>query len=77
MDDKVLAGKVGDQTMVRLAVIGIEAMYAEFQKHGGKVHPNGRLQTKPWGTREFGTIDPNGVCVTFQERVQPLLRLPA
>jgi hypothetical protein len=25
------------------------------------------LQTKPWGTKEFGTIDPNGVCVTFQE----------
>lgn len=67
MDDKVLARKVGDQTMVRLAVTGIEALYAEFQKRGGKVHPNGPLQTKPWGTREFGAIDPNGVCVTFQE----------
>jgi hypothetical protein len=22
---------------------------------------------KPWGTKEFGAIDPNGVCVTFQE----------
>jgi hypothetical protein len=31
------------------------------------VHPNGSLQTKPWGTKEFGAIDPNGVCVTFQE----------
>jgi len=29
------------------------------------VHPNGPLQTKPWGTKEFGAIDPNGVCVTF------------
>jgi hypothetical protein len=56
-----------DQTMVRIAVQGIEAMYAEYQKHGGKVHPNGALQTKPWGTKEFGAIDPNGVCVTFQE----------
>ena len=46
---------------------GIEAMYAEYQKRGGKVHPNGALQTKPWGTKEFGAIDPNGVCVTFQE----------
>jgi uncharacterized glyoxalase superfamily protein PhnB len=67
MDDKALARKVGDQTMVRLAVKGIEALYAEFQKRGGKVHPNGPLQTKPWGTKEFGAIDPNGVCVTFQE----------
>jgi uncharacterized glyoxalase superfamily protein PhnB len=67
MTDKKLARTVGDQTMVRLAVKGIEAMYAEYQKRGGKVHPNGPLQTKPWGTKEFGAIDPNGVCVTFQE----------
>jgi uncharacterized glyoxalase superfamily protein PhnB len=67
MDDKELARKVGDQTMVRLVVEGIDELYAEFQKRGGKVHPNGPLQTKPWGTREFGAIDPNGVCVTFQE----------
>jgi len=62
MSDKELARKVGDQTMVRIAVQGIEAMYAEYQKRGGKVHPNGTLQTKPWGTKEFGAIDPNGVC---------------
>jgi uncharacterized glyoxalase superfamily protein PhnB len=67
MDDKTLARTVGDQTMVRLAVKGIEALYAEYQRRGGKVHPNGPLQTKPWGTKEFGAIDPNGVCVTFQE----------
>jgi len=62
-----LARKIGDQTMVRIAVQGIESIYAEYQKRGGKVHPNGPLQTKPWGTKEFGPIDPNGVCVTFQE----------
>ena len=67
MSDKELARKVGDQTMVRIAVQGIESMYAEYLKRGGKVHPNGPLQTKPWGTKEFGAIDPNGVCVTFQE----------
>ncbi|MFZ1129544.1 MAG: VOC family protein [Terriglobales bacterium] len=67
MDDKVLARKVGDQTMVRIAVEGIDGLYAEYQNRGGRVHPNGSLQTKPWGTREFGAIDPNGVCVTFLE----------
>jgi uncharacterized glyoxalase superfamily protein PhnB len=67
MTDKPLARTVGDQTMVRVAVKGIEALYDEYQKRGGKVHPNGSLQTKPWGTKEFATIDPNGVCVTFQE----------
>src|SRR5438552_17470889 len=67
MRDKELARKVGGQTMVRLAVKGIETMYAEYQKRGGKVDHNGALQTKPWGTNETGAIDPNGVCVTFQE----------
>lgn len=67
MQDKALARQVGDQTMVRIAVKGIEGLYAEYQKRGGIVHPNGPLQTKPWGTKEFGAIDPNGVCVTFQE----------
>jgi hypothetical protein len=67
MTDKGLARTIGDQTMVRIAVEGIEILYAEYQKRGGQVHPNGSLQTKPWGTKEFGAIDPNGVCVTFQE----------
>jgi predicted enzyme related to lactoylglutathione lyase len=61
MDDKTLARKVGDQTTVWIAVQGIEDVHAEYQKRGGKVHPNGPLQTKPWGTKEFGAIDPNGV----------------
>jgi uncharacterized glyoxalase superfamily protein PhnB len=67
MQDQELARTIGDQTMVRIAVKGIEELYAEYQKRGGTVHPNGPLQTKPWGTKEFAAIDPNGVCVTFQE----------
>ena len=67
MDDKSLARKVGEQTMMRLAVSGIEDLYTEYQKRGGKVHPNGPLQRKPWGTKEFAAIDPCGVCVTFME----------
>ena len=67
MDDKALARRIGDQTMVRIAVKGIEALYSEYQNRGGTVHPNGALKTQPWGTKEFGAIDPNGVCVTFQE----------
>ena len=65
MGDKELARKVGEQTMVRIAVQGIDAMYAEYQKHGGKVHPNGALQTKPWGTKEFAAIDPNDTTNLF------------
>ena len=65
MTDTQLARTVGDQTMLRFHVDDIDAMYAEYQGRGGKVHPNGALGTKPWGTREFGAIDPCGVCVSF------------
>jgi len=67
MSDKVLARTVGDQTMVRITVQSIDAMYAQYQERGGTVHPNGGLEAKPWGGREFSAIDPNGVCVTFRE----------
>ena len=65
MSDPKLARTVGEQTMIRFVVDDIEAMYADYQQRGGKVHPNGALQTKPWGTTEFASIDPCGVCVTF------------
>lgn len=67
MDDAELARTVGDQTMLRLLVDDIDAMYAEYQERGGRVHPNGALATKPWGSREFAAIDPCGVCVTFAQ----------
>ncbi len=36
-----------------------------YQQRGGKVHPNGPLQTKPWGHKRGSAADwnPNGVCV--------------
>jgi len=67
MTDKALAKAVGEQTMVRVQVTGVDALYAEYVGRGGVVHPNGPLEKKPWGSREFAAIDPNGVCVTFAE----------
>jgi len=58
MDDKTLARQIGDQTMVRIAVKGIEALYAEYQARGGKVHPNGSLQTKPWAPKNSARLTP-------------------
>ena len=65
MSDPKLARTVGDQTMIRFVVDDVEAMYADYQQRGGKVHPNGGMSKKPWGTTEFASIDPCGVCVTF------------
>ena len=47
----------------RIEVSEIEAIYAACQAVGC-VHPNAPLETKPWGLREFGTLDPSGVLVT-------------
>ena len=67
VSDPTVAQTVGDQTMVRIVVDDVTALFAEYKERGGKVHPNGTLARKPWGTLEFATIDPNGVCVTFFE----------
>jgi uncharacterized glyoxalase superfamily protein PhnB len=65
MRDPQLARTIGEQTMVRIMVDDPAAFYAEYQKRGGAVHPNGAPKATPWGSTEFACIDPNGVCVTF------------
>lgn len=44
---------------------GIEELYADYQKRGVAIHPNGPLETKPWGTKEFAVLDPNNTLLTF------------
>jgi uncharacterized glyoxalase superfamily protein PhnB len=63
MDD---AKAIAAQTMLRFHVQNAEALYDEL-KDSGALHPNGALQTKPWGTREFTVLDLDGVCITFFE----------
>lgn len=36
-----------------------------FLANGVTVHPNGHLQTKPWGQREFALLDPDNNLLTF------------
>ncbi len=56
---------VASQTMCRFTVDDVDALYKEFSKHKDVIHPNGKLATKPWGTREFGVLDPAGNCLSF------------
>lgn len=63
-DDKHLA----EWTTFRIQVEHIEQLYQELQAQGGgMIHPNGKLQAKPWGAKEFAVSDPAGVCITFYE----------
>lgn len=50
----------------RVQVVGIEALYSLCQV-AGIVHPNAPLVTKPWETREFAILDPDGNCLTFHQ----------
>lgn len=43
----------------------IDGMYRRFLEEGTAIHPNGKLQEKPWGQKEFAMIDPNGTLLTF------------
>lgn len=42
-------------------------LFAELQPQG-VVHPNAPLAQKPWGSREFGVLDPDGNLITFVEQ---------
>ena len=58
---------LAEATSLRIQVEQIDQLYAHCSEHR-IVHPNGALATRPWGTREFATIDPSGVCITFFQR---------
>lgn len=43
----------------------IEIFYQKLQDKGIEIHPNGKLEAKPWNQKEFSIIDPNGTLLTF------------
>jgi catechol 2,3-dioxygenase-like lactoylglutathione lyase family enzyme/broad-specificity NMP kinase len=58
---------IAENTSCRIHVRGIDPLFAACDREG-IVHPNARLEAKPWGSREFGVLDPDGNLVTFAER---------
>lgn len=63
------------QTSMRIQLSGVDALYKEYQAQNiAPFHENngaglGKLQSTPWGTREFAVRDLAGVCITFYERL--------
>ncbi len=58
--------RVPRETGCRVAVDGIDALFADYTALG-VIHPNGRLEDKPWGGREFSILDADGNLITFQQ----------
>ncbi|MET4083743.1 catechol 2,3-dioxygenase-like lactoylglutathione lyase family enzyme [Pedobacter sp. UYP30] len=43
----------------------IDGLYRTLQQAGTEIHPNGSLQIKPWGQKEFSVLDPDSNLLTF------------
>jgi catechol 2,3-dioxygenase-like lactoylglutathione lyase family enzyme len=43
----------------------IDDVYQTLLDNKIAIHPNGHLETKPWGQREFALLDPDNNLLTF------------
>ena len=53
--------------MIYLRVSEIEKLYEILIQNGVSIHPNGKLETKPWNQKEFSILDPDSNLLTFGE----------
>lgn len=47
----------------------VDGLFQSMIDNNVAIHPNGHLQTKPWGQREFSLLDPDNNLLTFGQRV--------
>lgn len=47
----------------------IDTLYRSLLAKGVGIHPNGPLQIKPWGQKEFALLDPDNNLLTFGQSV--------
>jgi hypothetical protein len=47
----------------------IEALYQALLDKKTPIHPNGPLETKPWGQKEFSILDPDSNLLTFGQNI--------
>jgi len=50
---------------VYIRTTDIESLYQSLLERKIGIHPNGSLETKPWGQREFSILDPDNNLLTF------------
>lgn len=48
----------------------IDQFYQSLRAKNTAIHPNGDLQIKPWGQKEFALLDPDNNLLTFGERIK-------
>lgn len=50
---------------VYIRTSNIDAFYQSLIHQKISIHPNGSLQVKPWGQKEFSLLDPDNNLLTF------------
>jgi catechol 2,3-dioxygenase-like lactoylglutathione lyase family enzyme len=50
---------------VYIRIDDIDAFYQLLLNNKINIHPNGHLQIKPWGQKEFSLLDPDNNLLTF------------
>jgi len=45
----------------------IDGLYQSLLHNKVSIHPNGHLEMKPWGQKEFSLLDPDNNLLTFGE----------
>jgi catechol 2,3-dioxygenase-like lactoylglutathione lyase family enzyme len=48
----------------------IDKLYQTLLDNRISIHPNGHLETKPWGQREFALLDPDNNLLTFGQSIK-------
>jgi catechol 2,3-dioxygenase-like lactoylglutathione lyase family enzyme len=47
----------------------IEELHQSLLENQTKIHPNGHLEIKPWGQKEFSVLDPDNNLLTFGQNI--------
>jgi hypothetical protein len=47
----------------------IENLFQSLRNNKTNIHPNGHLQIKPWGQKEFSLLDPDNNLLTFGQGI--------
>lgn len=61
--------EVGQNYAFRLEVDEVDLLYVRCEA-AGIVHPHGKLENKPWATREFTVLDPSGVAIRIYQELK-------
>lgn len=54
---------------VYIRTIDIDKLYHSLLDNSIAIHPNGHLETKPWGQKEFALLDPDNNLLTFGQSI--------